>query len=119
MQKDNQQQKKEFFPISGGLREYLGHYKREMELPVKYENLLQSVDSYPLMNEKNEDTLWQTMVYDQHYGKDIFEGLKQIYVLLRSGGDKKNSAQSLCRQGRLLYFWEHQTFPNQNSKPVQ
>ena len=35
------------FPISGGLREYLGHYKREMELPVKYENLLQSVDSYP------------------------------------------------------------------------
>ena len=29
------------------------------------------------------------MVYDQHYGKDIFEGLKQIYVLLRSGGDKK------------------------------
>ena len=88
MQKDNQQQKKEFFQLAVGLREYLGHYKREMELPVKYENLLQSVDSYPLMNE-NEDTLWQTMVYDQHYGKDIFEGLKQIYVLLRSGGDKK------------------------------
>ena len=29
------------------------------------------------MNESNEDTLWQTMVYDQHYGKEIFEGLKQ------------------------------------------
>ena len=41
------------------------------------------------MNERNEDTLWQTMVYDQHYGREIFEGLKQIYVLLRSGGDKK------------------------------
>ena len=40
------------------------------------------------MNAKNEDTLWQTMVYDQHYGKEIFNGLKEIYVLLRSGGDK-------------------------------
>ena len=118
MQKDNSRQKKEFFPISGGLREYLGHYKREMELPVKYENLLQSVDSYPLMNEKNEDTLWQTMVYDQHYGKDIFEGLKQIYVCA-IWRRQKNSAQSLYEQGRLLYFWEHQTFPNQNIKPVQ
>ena len=87
--KNSTQRKKQFYPVSAGLREYLNHYKREMLLPVKYENLLQSVDSYPLMNEKNEDTLWQTMVYDQHYGKDIFEGLKQIYVLLRSGGDKK------------------------------
>ena len=74
MSKENLQQKKQFFPISGRLREYLTHYKREMSLPVEYENLLQSVDSYPLMNDKNEDTLWQTMVYDQHYGKDIFEG---------------------------------------------
>jgi hypothetical protein len=87
--KNSTQRKKQFYPVSAGLREYLNHYKREMRLPVKYENLLQSVDSYPLINEKNEDTLWQTMVYDQHYGKDIFEGLKQIYVLLRSGGDKK------------------------------
>ena len=41
------------------------------------------------MNDKNEDTLWQTMVYDQHYGREIFEGLKKIYVLLRSGGDQR------------------------------
>ena len=85
----NIQQKKQFYPVSGRLRNYLSQYKREISLPVQYENLLQSVDSYPLMNESNEDTLWQTMVYDQHYGKEIFEGLKQIYVLLRSGGDQK------------------------------
>ena len=89
LMKNSTQRKKQFYPVSPGLREYLSHYKREMRLPVKYENLLQSVDSYPLINEKNEATLWQSMVYDQHYGKDIFEGLKQIYVLLRSGGDKK------------------------------
>ena len=85
----NIQQKKQFYPISGRLRNYLSQYKREISLPVQYENLLQSVDSYPLMNDRNEDTLWQTMVYDQHYGREIFVGLKQIYVLLRSGGDQK------------------------------
>ncbi len=88
MIKGNIQQKKLFYPVSDSFREYLVHYKRSANLPVHYENLLQSVDSYPLMNAKNEDTLWQTMVYDQHYGKEIFNGLKEIYVLLRSGGDK-------------------------------
>ena len=82
MTKDNIQQKKIIYPVSGLLREYLGHYKRELTLPVGYDNLLQTVDSYPLMNEMNEDTLWQTMVYDQHYGREIFEGLKQIYLSL-------------------------------------
>ena len=89
MTKQNVQQKKEIYSVSGPLREYLNHYKRELSLPVGYDNLLQTVDSYPLMNDRNEDTLWQSMVYDQHYGREIFEGLKQIYVLLRSGGDRK------------------------------
>ena len=88
MKKGSVQQKKIFYPVSDSFREYLVNYKRSAKLPVHYENLLQSVDSYPLMNAKNEDTLWQTMVYDQHYGREIFEGLKRIYVLLRSGGDE-------------------------------
>ena len=88
MKKGSVQQKKIFYPVSDSFREYLVNYKRSAKLPVHYENLLQSVDSYPLMNAKNEDTLWQTMVYDQHYGREIFEGLKKIYVLLRSGGDE-------------------------------
>ena len=90
MTKDNpQQQKKTIYPVRDPLREYLNHYKRELAMPVGYENLRQNVDAFPLMNDRNEDTLWQTMVYDQHYGREIFEGLKQIYVLLRSGGDKQ------------------------------
>ena len=46
------QKKKQFYPISGRLRNYLSQYKREISLAVQYENLLQSVDAYPLMNEK-------------------------------------------------------------------
>jgi len=90
MTKDNlQQQKKTIYPVGDPLREYLNRYKRELALPIGYENLRQNVDAFPLMNDRNEDTLWQTMVYDQHYGREVFEGLKQIYVLLRSGGDKQ------------------------------
>ena len=84
-----QQQKKKFYPLSDPLREYLKVYNRQHDLPVHYENLLQSEDCYPVMNAKNEDTLWQTMVYDQNYGREMFEGLKKIYVLLRSGGDER------------------------------
>ena len=84
-----QQKKKKFYPLSDPLRDYLKHYKRQHDLPVHYENLLQSEDCYPVMNARNEDTLWQTMVYDQNYGREMFEGLKKIYVLLRSGGDER------------------------------
>ena len=64
-----QQQKKKFYPLSDPLRQYLVDYKRQLNLPVHYENLLQSEDCYPVMNAKNDDTLWQTMVYDQNYGR--------------------------------------------------
>ncbi len=83
------QQKKRFYPLGDALRDYLAEYNRSTPLPVHYENLLQSVDSYPVINARNEDTLWQSMVYDQNYGREIFEGLKKIYVLLRSGGDER------------------------------
>ena len=53
MKKGSVQQKKIFYPISNEFREYLDNYKRTAELPVHYENLLQSVDSYPLINAKN------------------------------------------------------------------
>ena len=95
--------------MSDSFREYLVHYKRSANLPVHYENLLQSVDSYPLMNAKNEDTLWQTMVYDQHYGKEIFNGLKEIYVLLRSI-ETKIFYQFVCRPCGLFTFGNTKPF---------
>ena len=75
MKEEVQQQKKKFFPLNDPLRDYLKDYKRQLDLPVHYENLLQAEDSFPVVNAKNEDTLWQTMVYDQNYGREIFEGL--------------------------------------------
>ncbi len=82
------QQRKQFFPINGQFREYLGEYLRAMDLPVTYEDLLQYEDAFPLMNKDGEDTLWQTLIYEQQLGRELYDGLKRIYVQLRSGGDE-------------------------------
>ena len=82
------QQRKQFFSINAQFREYLEEYLRALELPVSYEDLLQYQDAFPLMNADGEDTHWQTLIYEQHLGRELYDGLKRIYVLLRSGGDE-------------------------------
>ena len=88
MSKNIAQKQKQFFPINDSFREYLSGHGRYMELPVIYEDLLAYEDSFPLINEFGEDTLWQTLLFEQQRGKELYEGLKQIYVQLRSEGQK-------------------------------
>jgi hypothetical protein len=88
MSKNIVQKRKQFFPINNSFREYLSGHGRYMELPVIYEDLLAYEDSFPLINEFGEDTLWQTLLFEQQRGKELYEGLKQIYVQLRSEGQK-------------------------------
>ena len=88
MSKNIAQKRKQFFPINDSFREYLSGHGRYMELPVIYEDLLAYEDSFPLINEFGEDTLWQTLLFEQQRGKELYEGLKQIYVQLRSEGQK-------------------------------
>ena len=88
MQSNATQKKKPFFPIKSRLRDYLHKFHRSLELPVNYEDLLKFDDSFSLINKDGKDTLWQTLIYDQQFGREIYEGLKRIYVILRSGGDE-------------------------------
>lgn len=88
MTKNIAQKRKQFFPINESFREYLSGYGRYLELPVVYEDLLEYQDSFPLINEFGDDTLWQTLLFEQQQGKELYEGLKQIYVQLRSEGQK-------------------------------
>jgi len=88
MQPVQPQQRKQFYPINQYFREYLGEYRRAHILPVLYEDLLKYQDAFPLLDRDGEDTLWQTLIYEQHFGRELYDGLKRIYVLLRSGGDE-------------------------------
>ena len=88
MQKNYTQERKQFFSINDLFREYLHTFNRSIELPVHYEDLLKYEDFFPLMDQNGEDSLWQTLIYEQQYRREIYDGLKHIYVILRSGGDE-------------------------------
>ena len=59
-----------FFPVNDLFREYLHTFHRSLDLPVSYEDLLKYDDSFPLINKEGNDTLWQTLIYEQQFGRD-------------------------------------------------
>jgi hypothetical protein len=81
------QKRKRPYPISVHLRAYLRDYLRSVELPVTYEDALKCEDAVPLLDNKGKDTLWETLIYEKMWQKDLYEGLKRIYIQLESGGD--------------------------------
>lgn len=79
--------KKLIFPISPGLRKYLVKYSREVDIPIHYHELLRYSSSIALYDSKDQDTLWETVFYDQSDREEIHLNVKKIYALLKAGGD--------------------------------
>jgi hypothetical protein len=82
-------EKKPSYPLQPKLREYLGRFARETRLPVTYSDLFYFHASLPIMDAHGRDTLWETVVYRSFEMPRIHEGLKEIYALLKSGGDRE------------------------------
>ncbi len=80
--------RKPVYPISTGLREYLTQYEREIPIPITYADLRHFRESTPLIDKAGKDTLWQTVLYYSFEMERIHEGLKEIYSLLKAGGDR-------------------------------
>lgn len=78
--------KKFFYKINDKLRDYLLKYNREVKLPVQYSDLLRFNTSTPLLDKNGEDTLWQTVYYDQSEMKELFPNLTFIYALMNASG---------------------------------
>lgn len=81
--------KKIIYPVNAALRKYLKTYQRERKLPVSYPQLKFYTESLPLIDYKGKDTLWETVMYPQDQIADIHNGLKQVYAMLKAGGDIK------------------------------
>ena len=79
--------KKESFPVSGRLKEYLAEYERDCELPVGYRELLQYSSSFPLLDKLQNDTPWETTVYEKPLNDALNRGLTKIYSILKTSGD--------------------------------
>lgn len=79
--------KKPTFPIVDKLRRYLVQHRREMSLPVVYQDLMRFQGSVPLLDNNGRETLWETVFYDQTFRPELFESLTYIYALLKVDGD--------------------------------
>lgn len=79
--------KKVIIPVCPSLRGYLRKHRREVTFPLHYEDLDRFQQTIDLINHAGEDTLWQTIFYDEYERQTIMDGLKRIYALLRMGGD--------------------------------
>lgn len=75
------------YPISEGLRRYLIKYDRDCPLPITYESLLRYDNSIPLYDRNGNDTLWETVFYQQADMTDIHEALKKVYSIMKADGD--------------------------------
>jgi hypothetical protein len=80
--------KKPIFPVTEPLRNYLKHHGREVKQPVSYQDLLGHITySVPLKDKHNQDTLWETALYDMRHWDFIREGLVEMYAILKTEGD--------------------------------
>jgi hypothetical protein len=79
--------KKPAFPLGTSLLAYLKKYNRAAELPLRYEDLLRYEFSVPLLNERNRDTLWETVHYVPTEQQELYRALTYIYSLIKAGGD--------------------------------
>jgi hypothetical protein len=79
--------KKPTIPIGDGLRGYLRTYRRERDLPVTYERLRGFTEAIPLTDAAGKPTLWDTVIYDLNEMRELNEGLKEVYALLKVDGD--------------------------------
>jgi hypothetical protein len=79
--------KKIIYPISASLRSFLIKYSREVNIPIHYHELLRYSSSVALYDSKEQDTLWETVFYDQSDREEIHLNVKKIYALLKAGGD--------------------------------
>jgi len=81
--------KKEFYPINKDLRLYLIKHNREVEVPIMYNTLLEFSDSMSVYDKEGNDTLWESVVYDQSRMEEIHSALKKIYSIIKSDGSMK------------------------------
>ncbi|MDQ8205699.1 hypothetical protein [Pelagicoccus sp. SDUM812003] len=80
--------KKPSVPISDALRYYLSSFAREHRLPIEYALLERYQASAPLYDANGDDTLWETLIYEPFIMRQLSTGLKEVYAILKAGGDQ-------------------------------
>jgi len=81
--------RKPSFPVSDKLHAYLSSFKRNVRIPIFYEDLLRFQGSVVVYDKNDEDTLWIRVYYNEFEREDIDLSLKKIYTILHSDGNEQ------------------------------
>jgi len=102
--------KKPTYAVSEYLSEYLGRYGRLASGGVRYDDLARYAGQTPLYDEHGADTLWSTVYFGPSEQREIHDGLREAYALLKSDGDMSTVEHlyidrvDLCLYGNTLPF---------------
>ena len=102
--------KKDLFKISGTLRDYLKKYQREANIPLTYESLRRYSNSIPLYDKEGNDTLWETVFYDQGDMEEVYYALKVIYSIMKTSGAMDVAGHLVIDRVDLCVFGNTQPF---------
>ena len=103
--------KKQTFPINEKLKQYLIQYDRYYGMPINYEDLLRFNEAVPVIDSKGKDTLWASVFYEPSAMEELNDGLKRMYIRLKSDGS------DLARDHLAIDSIDFCTFGN--SKPFR
>lgn len=81
--------KKPFYPVTSKLHSYLSEYKRNIRIPVIYDDLLRFQGSVVVYDKRDNDTLWVRVYYNEYEREEIDLSLKKVYTNLHSDGNEK------------------------------
>lgn len=82
--------KKPAYPVSERLENYLKEYKRNIKIPIFYEDLLRFQGSIVVYDKDDNDTLWLRTYYSEFDREEIDLSLKKVYNILHSDGNESN-----------------------------
>ena len=79
--------KKPIYPVGAGLSKYLRIYQRDAKLPLSYRDLLEFVETVPVIDKSGNDTLWETPLYPPHLQDQLYDRLRIVYAKLKASGN--------------------------------
>ena len=88
------QRKKEQYPLSVSMAQYLQHFGRHSEVPLVYDDLTRFTVAVPYENPQGEETLWLSVAYPPEVMKTLVPKLTGIYATLKIGR-KRSMAEHL------------------------
>ena len=79
--------RKQHYPVSQWLGQYLYHFGRYSDIPLVYDELLRFTGSIPYENPSGKETLWLTVMYPPEVMMELRPQLTRIYSELKVGGE--------------------------------